>query len=213
MPHQTLPWHLVPPTLLGLGWEPVPLGRDHQLSDGPGPSCRTPGLSIPERPCYPAQSLASGWSIWGMWTAHTSRLDKQLPPAPAWTAGVGGQPDGHRRPWSGSAVGPAPSPWASAAWGHPTPTPPPAPKAPAPAPQTRRRSAPHRRPCGPHPAPWSAATPASRGQSHWAALAEPDAAHPPVPSGLSDAPPGVPRTPPTRDHRLQEQSPLVTLQS
>lgn len=28
MPHQTLPWHLVPPNLLGLGWEPVPLGRD-----------------------------------------------------------------------------------------------------------------------------------------------------------------------------------------
>lgn len=189
MPHQTLPWHLAPPALLGLGWETIPLGQDYRPSNGPGPSCRTPGLSIPKRPCYPAQPLASGWSVWGMWTAHISRLDKQLPPAPAWTAGVGGQPDTDGSP-SGSAVGPAPSPRASVARGHPTPTPPPALKAPAPAPQTRRRSVPRRQPCGPRPAPWSAATPASRGQSHWAALAEQDAVHPPVSRGLSDAPPG-----------------------
>lgn len=175
-------------------------------SNGPGPSCWTPGLSVLERTCCPP------WpSLWlehlGVWTTHISRLDKQPPPAPSRMAGVRGQP-GHRGPeWTrcSSAArgcpthrGPERTRCSSVAWGCPTPTPPPAGKAPMPSPQTHHRSAPRSWSCCPRPAPWSAAPPASRAHSPPAALAEQDAARPPVPSGLSHAPRGVPRASPAR---------------
>lgn len=63
------------------------------LPAGPRASRFQRGLAAPPWP--------SPWLVHlGVWTTHTSRLDKQLPPVPVWMAGVRGQPR-HRRTWSG----------------------------------------------------------------------------------------------------------------